>query len=398
MARTAIPFSLLGFIAGGLLIWLVVQFSEKDEQSGTYIPLGRKILEDYSCGEGEKKHVYIKGIIDDFSTAGVEPTLDDITPIIAESWQLTQIEEMRADYDAFSADTYVVEVFTLPTDIASARFVTAMRSLTRGSDTDILILGNMFGNGNSNDFARPAVPEGYGDVLPITQFGFDDFTGYTKLHDYTVDGTTTAIDFRDMRLTNVPDGRETYSDKTLRDLIQDSPGGEFTLTVYLQDDHTVDYYAIALCERPPRDKGGTFVSASSMLEDRGWHWDSAALTCVDDTMGCNLDKGDTACDTMLPLACFRDDDLPLPESYDGTPSNWSRGRIGLTQPVAGSSFTTLADAHAFCETTYGEGWRTLSGYESGGSLIIAMGEPIPQDQRVWINTPGAPYGACWRRQ
>ena len=111
---------------------------------------------------------------------------------------------------------------------------------------------------------------------------------------------------------------------------------------------------------------------------------------------CDPYHGDTQCHQQRPLLCFRDIDAPVPETLDD-PLYWTGGIFASTPPQRGNRFKALADANAFCASTFGEGWRVASFHDGGGWTLKGYGIPSSGNSRVWIDIKDQPDATCWSR-
>lgn len=112
-------------------------------------------------------------------------------------------------------------------------------------------------------------------------------------------------------------------------------------------------------------------------------------------------NGDTACSTSLPILCINQDETPNPD-----PKKmflWMDGKIKLTPTVRGDSFSTLAQANAFCSLFNGPGYRVAEFHDAQGiyqgglidnsSGMYAYGD-IGSASRFWIDINDQ-NATCW---
>ncbi|MEV0678910.1 hypothetical protein AB0I60_20570 [Actinosynnema sp. NPDC050436] len=111
-------------------------------------------------------------------------------------------------------------------------------------------------------------------------------------------------------------------------------------------------------------------------------WDRD-LTVVGSDSHTNAYRGDTSCDTSLPVLCLRKSDLPVPPGITPTyHEGWSGGEVRLTPPVPGYALYSRAVADGFCASRFGEGWRMGEHHDGdGGWSWWAVGDLT----RVWLH-------------
>ena len=118
---------------------------------------------------------------------------------------------------------------------------------------------------------------------------------------------------------------------------------------------------------------------------------------------CNPYTGDTSCEAELPLLCFYDAGLGKPVNLKDSTYRplWSGGIVATTDRVKGSSFTTIADANAYCAQKFGVGWRVAEFHESWGWYFKAYGNVgnnwNQSNRRFWVDIDDQVYGTCWGR-
>lgn len=133
-------------------------------------------------------------------------------------------------------------------------------------------------------------------------------------------------------------------------------------------------------------KGMTWV----MVE--GW----AGYSKVGADRRTNPYRGDTSCDQSLPMLCFNRD-------MSGAPAlsfrdSWSYGAVRPTVPVQGYELSSQATADAYCEASYGEGWRMAEYHDAAfgrqigpvsGHDFWARGN-APFGRRFWVSIHDQP--------
>lgn len=103
--------------------------------------------------------------------------------------------------------------------------------------------------------------------------------------------------------------------------------------------------------------------------------------------------GDTPASTSLPILCISVNGAPLPSGITTTfHAGWSKGHLGVTLPVAGSSLTSLTVANGYCSNYFGPGWRMAEFHDSwygsgltsqGGWSFYGFGT-LPASTRFWV--------------
>lgn len=154
----------------------------------------------------------------------------------------------------------------------------------------------------------------------------------------------------------------------------------------------------------------TYTLASCGGTKKGMTWihsksDATTGTITVGCSGCDAYHGDTECKELRPLLCIYKPTPPfqlpngLPEPTD---NRWSGGVVATTEPVAGRSFTTVADANSYCKDKFGDGWRVAEfhdgrnggiwNFQAYGGTVSA---PTVPSTRFWVTTDDQPDGNCW---
>jgi len=152
------------------------------------------------------------------------------------------------------------------------------------------------------------------------------------------------------------------------------------------------------------------LAVSSQAQDQGLtlgstiHSEAGAdgttlLVCdksSDDQKTCNPVIGDHQCEDEMPLLCFLDIKASAP-AYLDNPEYWSGGIVAPTDEVSGSSFGTIAEAHAYCSKVFGKDWRVAGFHDGGGGGIRAYGNVGETPRRFWVDIKTQPDATCWSR-
>ena len=91
----------------------------------------------------------------------------------------------------------------------------------------------------------------------------------------------------------------------------------------------------------------------------------------------------------------------LPAGLDNSDPyySWAGGVVATTQPVAGSTFGTIAAANAYCAAQFGANWRVAEFHDGWGWNFLAYGgtvsAPSVPSARFWVDIYDQPQGTCW---
>lgn len=114
---------------------------------------------------------------------------------------------------------------------------------------------------------------------------------------------------------------------------------------------------------------------------------------------CEPRKGDTPCNTALPILCIRKSGqgfpLPVPASVDDTNryNRWSGGLVATTEPLVPPP--TLAEADQLCVDRFGPHWRVAEHHDGWGWAFQAYGGVGDRSARFWVDVNDAD-GTCWK--
>ncbi len=361
--------AILGLVAVLLFAVLVRAQTGPDpaDQAAVETPpaSGMALIDDYRCAPGETRKVAVRGVEDGYSSegqerAGMHPRLPD---------RYARMTHLQTDYDSRVPDRVLADWFELPGQTTSAMLVIRYR-LTSGVLNDTLALGNLADNA---------------ELVSIDTSQWDTREGWDRHDD---------IHWVDLARAETPSGRSVI------DIIRASPGVSI-FDVFVQDDTSVDFMALAWCEAPPTRMGVTLHSIP-VPEDKAP--DVAAFECRPATSGepdCKPFVGDQPCDSPMPMLCFRDLDLPRPPEAafsSLTSRRWSGGEVAATEPIKASRFRTITDADRYCASRLGRDWRVAEWSAGGaGYGFAAKSGGRSFSGRYWIDIRGVPYGTCWSR-
>ena len=336
-------------------------------------------LETYACRKAETRHVLIGGQEDGFSPAGIERATPGALFEFMQSrtGSAGGIAATR-DYDQGGFDNVFMERFDdLPPRIAHGRLVLRLRHLGN-TNNDAVVFGEVTRPDEVSHMSalnlNPEAPLG-----PWTRQGDVYFADLGRL------------DLRQRFGTSGEALPQHYA--TLLDFVRDAAR---PLDVIVTDDTMVDMVGLALCSEP-EERLGTTWRVDAMGSDLV-HLSCNGANSRDDH--CNPYAGDTQCDALRPLACFREERAAKPTldvGMDALLMSWSGGRVGLTDPVRARDLPTREDAHALCRTTFGADYRVLNIHDGATATGMAgFGEP-GTSRTAWVDSNLEPYGNCWDR-
>ncbi len=349
---------------------------------------GMELLRRYSCHRAETKVIVVRGVEDGFSPAGHEPV--SIRP----ERRTTQAMSWLANsaYDQSQQDRPFTDSLPIPDRITSGLLVIGMRP-NGDPGTDTLGIGNLV-------IAERVLLEGwhFSASLEVAR----------SLPGWRVDGVLNAIELKDMPtkwrayVEEVKrSGGRPVSVERFRPLIQAiRENGDRWIDVLVQDDTSVDFIGLAVCQEPPRGKGLTLSRGGDLSRQiKGTAYFSCRQSRPENYF-CNPYTGDTPCETPLPVACLRPQAAPVPKEMEAVQGRWSwtGGSIAVTEPVPASRFKRIGDVDRLCASRFGPQWRT-AGIHDGYTLqgLTGYGQLPKSTNRVWVDIADQPYATCWSR-
>ncbi|SHF28113.1 hypothetical protein [Streptoalloteichus hindustanus] len=120
----------------------------------------------------------------------------------------------------------------------------------------------------------------------------------------------------------------------------------------------------AVASGPSARRPGPCVGMTWTIREQRWTGD---LVHVGHDQHSDPYRGDTPCDTELPVLCLEKQNLPVPPGI--TPdfhAGWSGGTVQITRPVSGWSLTSRGSADALCARQFGAGYRMAEFHDGGG--------------------------------
>ncbi len=340
---------------------------------------GMELLEAFRCRSAETKRVIVRGVEDDFSPAGYEPSF--IRPA-SRSARTLSFNKGTA-YDQSQADRNFIDSILVPTPVARGLFVIGLRPILN-NDNDTMLIRDQ-----NSDTASYMDQPGFSAAVSA----LDRLAGWRRLGDVRyAEFASLTYDPRGVSPSLTPGW-------TLLDSLR-AARGERWIDVLVQDDTSVDFIGLALCLAPTDRKGLTLAPDPRPLPGG---LSLLALTCQftkDEDRVCDPYAGDTPCDTKLPVACLRPRETPMPAALAQTDagSQWVGGEIAMTEPVAASRFATIGQVDRFCADRFGPGWRTAALHDSlSVAGLVGEGRDGPSRSRAWVDIVDQPYGVCWAR-
>lgn len=351
---------------------------------------GYKMLEDFQCRYGETKHIFMNGLDDNFTLGNSEP--GKISARLAHMPGHPANGPYMRDYDESGKDKNLVDYFSIPPK--TMRGVFATRIQPKGDyDNDYISLG---------DFSVHRVDLHYIDSLAfssvLNELSSQDGWSHHGAGLYSVQLSDIIFKFIDPEAFNID--RE-YSGllEYLQDQKQDS-----IVEVMIADDIAVDFTGFAICTEPKDPLGLTFYQHKAMKTMQA---EFEVLTCDSGLFDypCNPIYGDTVCSESLPVACFKDVGLPVPDLDINLPEvvkyhingYWSGGLLKFTSPVRGQDLKTLQEANNLCAGEFGDTWRVLDFHDGGKKNVIAPITDSVPESRFWVDIKDQPKGTCWSR-
>ena len=333
-------------------------------------------LNAYSCRVAETKQIILGGEEDGFALTGTEIN----TPGIFAYYQRNRTGsrdsiDIDRSYDVGGQDSAFLETFELPSNVAHGIIVMRVRLLSTLRN-DAVSIGGLYEGHMMSESAT---------------FAFSD---PDKHPGWTLNGEVLQAQLGELVFPQRFSADKTELPKKYDSVLDYVQSANKPLNIAISDDTMVDVIGFALCIEPERGKGVTFLV--NKVDD-----ELVSLSCNTDQREdhCSVYKGDTVCETELPIACFSDDGYELPESLVNDPAgreqSWSAGSIKFTQNMRGDTFKSQQDGHKFCRESFGPKYR-LANIHDGMQVngFIAYGRAADIDQ-AWVDSNLEPYGNCW---
>lgn len=114
---------------------------------------------------------------------------------------------------------------------------------------------------------------------------------------------------------------------------------------------------------------------------------------------CNPYRGDTSCQTVLPVLCIQAGSQaePLPPGVKSDlHQGWTGTTLAATQPVMGAVLSSSAAASARCAQELGTGWRMAEFHDGRGGWGFQgrVGAGLERATRYWVHVNDQ-RGNCW---
>lgn len=340
---------------------------------------GMDVLRDFKCRRSETKVILVRGAEDNHSPAGNEPNFIRAERQFPDNLSFF----VGGSYDQVQADKRMTDSFKVPVNVSRGMFLIRMKPVAN-NDSDTIAIGDI------RTMAATSASRGRFSLLVVA---------LEKLPGWTRQGELHFARLEDIRLNMDAVYGAGASQRTLLDFIR-SGANDGWVDYLVQDDTSVDFAGLVLCQEPKRGNGVTlapFDGAPVPVKN------VVALTCGfggRDQRLCDPYVGDMSCSASLPVACFRADGVPMPRPLinHGTRVMWSGGRLAFTEPVPGSRFARADEVDAFCASHFGAKWRTARWHDGLNNHGIAgMSDQAAPASRVWIDVVGNPYATCWTR-
>lgn len=365
----------------------------------------RKQHRSLKCGKGERKRLIIHGREDNFSSSGSE--LLNRSSRVANNPATGWNQGLETRFDGTTYNRKVFDSITMPQNVRSGKVMIGMKTIGELVNTDGFSVGNLGAAGISTNQRK----------------GFAYNNGWSSMtgSGWQNSGTNYASDFSNITLMN---------GQTLEDYYRTS--GDRIIDAYVQDDHSVDYFAVSVCFGK-RDDGGNSTGGNGnggngndgngnggnggntggpASKKMGMTWGIrtplpesvngvAHVGCNDkDGVKCDPYKGDTLCTEPRPILCLNPMRLQKPQNLtESRWDKWSGGIIGTTNPMPAPS--TLAQANSECVKEFGPGWRVAEHHDaypgSSGWVFSAYGNVGTKSKRYWTDIRNQPNGICWTR-
>jgi hypothetical protein len=386
--RLAVAFPLLVLAVCAGLVAFAFAAPARSRQDAAEVPrTGVELLRAYRCRQAETKRIILRGVEDGFSPVGDEPT--SLRAGRRNAFTLSFVNV--GAYDQYAADSRMGDSIESPSRVARGLFVMSLRRIGSNAN-DTISIGDLSSQGRS--------------VWGGRRFGGHP-SSLVPAVGWQRQGTLYFAELDQVRfLPQIPgmpaalrDGPLGRSFATLLDYIRAGDGRTW-VDVMIEDDTSVDFIGMAVCEEPPRGKGLTMAPA---IYPKARLRNLTVMACravKDDDHICNPYVGDTPCSTSLPITCLRPGDAPRPAVTQDTfaQTTWSGGTLAFTEPVRGDRFRTIRDADRHCAARFGADWRTATMHDGVQEGISAFSGPGPEPARAWVDIADQPYATCWARR
>ncbi|RKQ69126.1 hypothetical protein DES40_1910 [Litorimonas taeanensis] len=389
--------AVLGGVIVAIAIWMIVNATGilKASEPDIYgAGAGYEMLAEYQCMFGESKEIIMRGVDDDYAlenseSGRVNEQLSDLPGNHANF-------SARRDYDEGGQDKVLSDYFDVPSNITKGIFVTRMKpaSLTSESFGNDLILIGHLGDHKPENFNADH------HVFHSAIAHLEAQPGWVR-HDDIYSAPFNQIRYRSNDAKHDVNIKRGYGDllEQQRDKAADR---RIDFTVF--DDTRVDFAGVAYCVHPETPRGLTFMNSPAFDAVIS---DLVLLACDVDpnSRWCNPIYGDTDCTTSQPLACFLDENTPIPDLDEVAPiaglwidKYWGGGKIAFSPPVTGTQFKTLTEVNKFCASTFGKNWRVLDWHDSNLKGVAGRRHGPRHNGRAWVDIKDQPNGTCWARE
>jgi len=333
-------------------------------------------LNAYSCRVAETKEIILGGEEDGFSLAGQEVNAPGSFAEYSKNRTGSRDSvDIERGYDVGGQDSAFLETFELPSNIAHGIIVMRIRLLS-SLRNDVVVIGGLDQGHNFSESSN---------------FSFSQPKGNPA---WVLDGEVLSAHLGEIVFPQrFSPNREPLLRKyqTVLEFVQRS--GK-PLNIAVQDDTMVDVIGLALCLEPERGRGVSFLVSN-------FDHELVSLSCSSPQREdhCSVYKGDTSCETELPVACFSDDGESLPKQLindmTGNAEQWSGGKIEFSKPIQASVFKTQNQVNHYCKTKFGPSFRLANIHDGVPSQALTARGQANGTQQAWIDSNLEPYANCW---
>lgn len=333
-------------------------------------------LNAYSCRVAETKEIILGGEEDGFSLTGEEVNRPGSFAEYRKNRTGSKDSvDIKRGYDEGGQDSTFLETLELPSNIAHGIIVMRIRLLS-SLRNDVVVIGGL---NQGHKFSE------------MNRFTFSHSNNNSG---WTLDGEVLSAQLNELTFPQRfgPDRKPLVRNyKTALEFVQRS--GK-PLNIAIQDDTMVDVVGLALCIEPERGRGVSFL-----VNDFDHELVSLRCDTPQKEDHCSVYKGDTSCETELPVACFSDEGETLPEQFKdvmaGNLAEWSGGVIKFSKPIQASTFKTQSQVNHYCKTKFGSSFRVANIHDGIPSQALTARGQANETKQAWIDSNLEPYANCW---
>jgi len=339
-------------------------------------------LETYQCRMLESKLILMGGIDDNYSPEGDEAR--DIPEIMEEFFAVAGHRQFKG-YDDPAENHIFVEAFDIPSRTYHGIVATRMRDLSN----------------IQNDGLSLVIPYPEKSLLRFPEFVTKSSVSQPDKHGWNVSKDYIWASLDQLKINIHEDSKllEGKGPENLLDAIRVSQDR----TVYLQigDDTEVDFIGLALCLEPAQKMGAVFSNKHPADQEFGKNFQENEVYLTHGLVDGKVCRGGCVpCEEELPMICIKDENLPIPATFNPDYKGiWTGGHIKFTPAVAGNAFETEDDVDAFCETQFGQGWRHVNGKDGSWThAMVGYGQAPKEYEHFWVGYKNGPHHICWKQR